>query len=843
MPVEAKQSETLKISRWGKVQKVLDGLKGLDKFCREGVNAGKPGPCPSKEPGGKTSRKERRRQRKERQAAEQEAKAAKAEPVKVEEPAPTVQPAAVELPEATKSKLASVGSYITAKMKDSAGWVATQIAETPIVKQTFDKIAEGDKSGAAKAFGKEAAKTAMDFAAVQSIGWSTALWANMSREHGRPAAMVAGAAYSVLSFPASAIPLGRTALYYGIMGAASVLKNHGAKILDYVGQVPAGMAGFAETNKDESLDLVAVVGLIQSAAKAMSEKFGDKAPTWTDDEVAAAVLKVLGMDGDDLPGVEKQAEDPREFASTQFNLDAGTYTSEQGSPLPAIFSMAERIKESDLVEDGLEEEHHITIKFGLHADSPEEVRRVVAGFGPVKVRLGKTSIFPGDEHDVVKIDVGGDDLFRLNQLICNSLGCTDTHPEYKPHVTLAYVKPGLGEKYVGWDGAQGKTLGFSELVFSGKDRATTVISLVEDNGGASGDGPEPDTQFCREGRNAGKPGPCPGDNEKQKPGKKPKENHPAVVEAKSKQALADMQRSKEELDARDAQRENAEFRAKYDEKIKRIDEAYAQLKDPEAHKSVSLLESSSLRNQHFTPVKDKTEAVAFAKEKLGIEKLEIETDNMGIVNSVLGGLLTLKENSGDGMPTSLSISKSKEGADGSYRAGIGMLIGIGSGSLKIDAYNLEQTQKQIHEQAVRAKYPDVFEKGQPSIYSRRAGEEGYFSSTDPLAVIAHEYGHFRHFDSGLAKTRFEMALNAGLGVAGVVAPVAVAANAARLLYKGIKSWADWRSCRKGQAGKVSGYAMTSPSEFVAEVYAGTSTGKTYGKDTMDWFKHFGGKHP
>lgn len=187
------------------------------------------------------------------------------------------------------------------------------------------------------------------------------------------------------------------------------------------------------------------------------------------------------------PGATLPAPEPRKFSSTQFDLADGGYTRTQGNPSGHILEMAMSIPDADLAADGREDRPHVTVKYGLHTSEADKVRHAVAGFGPVPITLGKTSLFPanekqsqrgGDQFDVVKIDVESDRLRELNKLIADSLECTDTHPSYNPHVTLAYVKPGLGEKYAGRTDVEGQTLLLDRLIFSSKDRIETVILLV-----------------------------------------------------------------------------------------------------------------------------------------------------------------------------------------------------------------------------------------------------------------------------------------------------------------------------------------------------------------------------
>ena len=91
---------------------------------------------------------------------------------------------------------------------------------------------------------------------------------------------------------------------------------------------------------------------------------------------------------------------------------------------------------------------HITVKYGLHTQDPKPVASVLKGSRPVRFKLGRTSLFSpeGKEYDVVKVDVESPDLQRLNAKLRAALKATDTFPTYKPHVTVAYVKRGLGQQ-------------------------------------------------------------------------------------------------------------------------------------------------------------------------------------------------------------------------------------------------------------------------------------------------------------------------------------------------------------------------------------------------------------
>lgn len=192
------------------------------------------------------------------------------------------------------------------------------------------------------------------------------------------------------------------------------------------------------------------------------------------EEELAPVAKsdVLPISKDATP--EKVEKPAQEFSSTQVNLPKAE--SEK------VLSVGRNlIKDEDVhPEEGREDNPHITLKFGLHTNESAEVAQILANEKPFEVALGKTSIFPAKEganYDVVKVDAFSPELHRLNKLIADNTETTDTHPTFQPHVTLAYVKAGEGEKYAGKADLEGTKLTFNSIAFSDKNRNQVEIPL------------------------------------------------------------------------------------------------------------------------------------------------------------------------------------------------------------------------------------------------------------------------------------------------------------------------------------------------------------------------------
>jgi 2'-5' RNA ligase len=192
---------------------------------------------------------------------------------------------------------------------------------------------------------------------------------------------------------------------------------------------------------------------------------------------------------DDIPAEERKRQaravqfirmaGPFEFASTQVNLE--------GEAAEKILALAATIPDDALAEKGRETEPHVTVKFGIdpevgavslaetieNSDSAKEMAERGA-----TMTLGATAIFEADEYDVVFVTVDSPDLLLLNKIISEDVPVTDTHPEYIPHVTLAYVKKGEGQKFAGDETLAGTIVTFDAITYSDVDGNTTDIQFA-----------------------------------------------------------------------------------------------------------------------------------------------------------------------------------------------------------------------------------------------------------------------------------------------------------------------------------------------------------------------------
>ncbi len=142
----------------------------------------------------------------------------------------------------------------------------------------------------------------------------------------------------------------------------------------------------------------------------------------------------------------------------------------------------ENVPDWHVGKGGYEFTPHVTIKYGLKAHGPDvvaELDRVFRRHGPIAVRLAGLSLFEGnDDGDVLKIDVDSPQLHSLNALIAATFPCHDKYPEYKPHLTLAYVNPAVSGRYAALTPPfVGDSVVVDEVEFSAPDGSRTRFAL------------------------------------------------------------------------------------------------------------------------------------------------------------------------------------------------------------------------------------------------------------------------------------------------------------------------------------------------------------------------------
>lgn len=120
---------------------------------------------------------------------------------------------------------------------------------------------------------------------------------------------------------------------------------------------------------------------------------------------------------------------------------------------PDIKNIHNKLDNNDLYEEendssyGIEHEPHTTLLYGLHDNvSLEDVEKVLDIITFSTCLLKNPSLFKNEKYDVFKFDVTGEGLIASNDGL-KKYPYTSDFPDYHPHLTIAYLKPGEGEKY------------------------------------------------------------------------------------------------------------------------------------------------------------------------------------------------------------------------------------------------------------------------------------------------------------------------------------------------------------------------------------------------------------
>lgn len=172
---------------------------------------------------------------------------------------------------------------------------------------------------------------------------------------------------------------------------------------------------------------------------------------------------------------EHEVKADHKFGTTQVDLT--------GAERDEILAYAAEIPDEWLAEQGRETEPHITVKYGLHTQDVSEVAAALEGEAPVGVKFGDTSVFVADGYAVIIVKVESDGLRRLNARLADSLEHTDTHPEYVPHATVAYVKPDKLQESLALRDAgfmSGSEATFDRVTYSNQSGARSTINLTGD---------------------------------------------------------------------------------------------------------------------------------------------------------------------------------------------------------------------------------------------------------------------------------------------------------------------------------------------------------------------------
>ena len=156
---------------------------------------------------------------------------------------------------------------------------------------------------------------------------------------------------------------------------------------------------------------------------------------------------------------------------------------EESDAYGGILGILSTIDHSDLDGKGLRTGPlHVTVRYGIQTEDTAPIEAYLSTLPPMTAKLGSTSSFPPSESSdnaaVLIAPVECPELFKANSSLADHGDFKAPDFEYRPHVTIAYLKPGTEDKYVGRSPMGGREFTIREVtVITPKgDRKTVALN-------------------------------------------------------------------------------------------------------------------------------------------------------------------------------------------------------------------------------------------------------------------------------------------------------------------------------------------------------------------------------
>ena len=149
-------------------------------------------------------------------------------------------------------------------------------------------------------------------------------------------------------------------------------------------------------------------------------------------------------------------------------------------------SFLDKINRKDLYVDennpdeyGYEIEPHITIVYGILSmeNNKDSILTLIKNFKSFSAQCSGIGIFESTDYDVVKLNIiPNEQILEYRKILLDNTKNEQTYSEFKPHMTLAYVKKGEGKKYIE-EYKNPITFYFDSIVYSDYEYKQTKIDI------------------------------------------------------------------------------------------------------------------------------------------------------------------------------------------------------------------------------------------------------------------------------------------------------------------------------------------------------------------------------
>jgi probable phosphoglycerate mutase len=175
------------------------------------------------------------------------------------------------------------------------------------------------------------------------------------------------------------------------------------------------------------------------------------------------------------------AEQPKKykFGNTQANIHPSSEAAK------ALESARARISDSDLAGKGKEigdGGNHVTVRYGIQGEDTEGIKKFLSQQSPFEASLGKTEKFPPSEHSdgaaVIVAPIEAKELHRLNSELEKHGDFTEpSFAQYRPHATVAYVRPEVADRYTGMSVTAGKKFTVDRVAITDRNGKAETVKL------------------------------------------------------------------------------------------------------------------------------------------------------------------------------------------------------------------------------------------------------------------------------------------------------------------------------------------------------------------------------
>lgn len=123
---------------------------------------------------------------------------------------------------------------------------------------------------------------------------------------------------------------------------------------------------------------------------------------------------------------------------------------------------------------GIEEEHHVTILYGVTDGQEEIINEILSKEKSFNVVVSRLNYFSNDGYDVLYAEVDSDGIKVLNSKLTSKLKYKNDYPVYKPHMTVAYLLPGTARKYLNHFTFTTLSSNVSDVVYHNSDKTVQL---------------------------------------------------------------------------------------------------------------------------------------------------------------------------------------------------------------------------------------------------------------------------------------------------------------------------------------------------------------------------------